>query len=150
MDRYLGRSPALARPQVVRRAVLRILAVVVVLWGVMTALSSSTYSTTVLFTDVGGVGIPPPSRNLDFGDVAAGLELHRTVMLENDGKVDTFVVVFSWGGIRDFLSIDDAFFNLSPGEQHNIDFSVVAPANASPDRHSGRVFVVRIPWWSPF
>jgi len=122
----------------------------VLLWLAVAASAITTYSSTVLFTEGGGIGIPPPFENLDFGDVPRGMPMHRDVILENNGKLDTYIMVFTWGGIRDFLSVDDAFFNLSPGEQRNVDFAVGAPANANLKRYSGRVFVVRLPWWWPF
>ena len=122
----------------------------VVLWLFVAASSISTYSSTVLFTESGGIGIPPPLENLDFGDVPRGLPMHRNVTLDNSGKLDAYVLVFTWGGIRDFLSVDDAFFNMSPGEERNVEFSVQAPSNADPKRYSGRVWVVRLPWWWPF
>jgi len=122
----------------------------VLLWLAVAASAITTYSSTVLFTEGGGIGIPPPFENLDFGDVPRGMPMHRDVILENKGKLDTYIMVFTWGGIRDFLSVDDAFFNLSPGEQRNVGFAVQAPSNANLKRYSGRVFVVRLPWWWPF
>ena len=133
-----------------RLAVLGVVALLVILWGAVAVSSTTTYSTTVLITEGGGIGIPPPFENLDFGDVPRNLEMHRNVMLDNGGKLDTYVLIFSWGGIREFLSIDDAFFNLAPGDGRTVDFSVRAPANAPEERHSGRVFIVRLPWWWPF
>lgn len=142
----------LGQPRVTRwrLAVLGVVALLVILWGAVAVSSTTTYSTTVLITEGGGIGIPPPFENLDFGDVPRNLEMHRNVMLENNGKLDTYVLIFSWGGIREFLSIDDAFFNLAPGDGRTVDFSVRAPANAPEERHSGRVFIVRLPWWWPF
>jgi len=123
---------------------------VVVAWGSVAVSSTTMYSATVLITEEAGIGIPPPFESLDFGDVPRGIPMHRNVILENNGKLDTYVLIFSWGGIRDFLSIDDAFFNIAPGEQHTADFSVRAPANAPSERKSGRVFILRVPWWWPF
>lgn len=122
----------------------------VLLWSGVAVSSVTTYESTVLFTEGGGIGLPPPLETLDFGDVPRGMPMHRNVVLQNSGKFDTYVLVFTWGGIRDFLSVDDAFFNMEPGEEHNIDFNVQAPTNANPKRYSGRVFVVRLPWWWPF
>jgi hypothetical protein len=133
-----------------RLAALGTILLVVLAWGSVAVSSTTMYSSTVLFTQDVGIGIPPPFENLDFGDVPRGLPMHRDVILDNNGKLDTYVLVFSWGGIRDFLSIDDAFFNLSPGEQRTVNFSVRAPENAPEKRYSGRVFIVRLPWWWPF
>lgn len=123
---------------------------VVLAWGSVALSSTTMYSTTVLITEERGIGIPPPFQSLDFGDVPQGMSMHRNVILENDGKLDSYVLIFSWGGIRDFLSIDDAFFNLSPGEERTVDFSVRSPQNAPAERYSGRVFIVRLPWWWPW
>lgn len=152
LARRWPRQLALRRLRLTRfkLAVLGVLGVVFLLWSAVTALSTTTYSTTVLFTEGGGIGIPPPLENLDFGDVPRGMDMHRNVILENNGKLDAFVVVITWGGIRDFLHVDDAFFNLGTREKHNVDFSVYAPANMPESRHSGRVFIVRLPWWWPF
>ncbi len=152
VSRRWPRRLRLGRPRLTgqRLAVLGVLGVVFLLWSAVTVLSTTTYSTTVLFTEGGGIGLPPPFENLDFGDVPAGMEMHRNVILENNGKLDAFVVVIPWGGIRDFFHVDDAFFNMSPGENRNVDFSVYAPANTAEGRHSGRVFILRLPWWWPF
>jgi hypothetical protein len=154
----IGRLPAALRRRLTgwrltrwRLAVLGAVLLVLIAWGAVAVSSTTMYSSTVLFTEAGsGIGIPPPFENLDFGDVSQGMPMHRNVILENNGKLDTYVMVFSWGGIRDFLSIDDAFFNIAPGEQHTVDFSVQAPSNANLKRYSGRVFVVRLPWYWPF
>jgi hypothetical protein len=152
LRKMIRHFPALLRKRVTRwRLIVAGVAFLgVVLWLLVAASSISTYSSTVLFTDSGGIGIPPPFENLDFGDVPRGLPMHRNVTLDNNGKLDTYVLVFTWGGIRDFLSVDDAFFNMSPGETRNMEFSVQAPSNADAKRYSGRVWVVRLPWWWPF
>jgi hypothetical protein len=134
-----------------RLIVLGVLGFILLLWSLVVALSTTTYGTTVLFTEQdNGIGLPPPTESLDFGDVPAGGQMHRNVNLENNGGLDTFVVVIPWGGIRDFFHVDNAFFNIAPGDKHAIDFSVSSPANTPHERHSGRVFIVRLPWWSPF
>ena len=121
----------------------------VLLWLAVAASSITTYSSTVLFTEGGALESHRPSRTLT-STRPRGMPMHRDVILENNGKLDSYVMVFTLGGIRDFLSVDDAFFNLSPGEQRNVDFAVQAPANANLKRYSGRVFVLRLPWWWPF
>jgi hypothetical protein len=139
-------------PRVTRWRLVALGAVLLVVlgWGSVAVSSTTMYSATVLVAEPGsGIGIPPPTESLDFGDVPQGMPMHRNVILENNGKLDSYVLILSWGGIRDFLSIDDAFFNLAPGEQRTVDFSVRAPANAPPERKSGRVFIVRLPWWWP-
>lgn len=143
----------LHRPRITRGRLilLGVFVAILGLWAAVTVLSTSRYSTTVLFADPGtGIGLPPPDQRLDFGDVPAGTAMHRNINLKNSGNLDAFVVVIPWGGIRDFFHVDDAFFNMSPGEEHNVDFSVYAPADSGRQRHSGSVYIVRIPYWWPF
>ena len=148
VSRRWPRPWRLHRPRLTktRVALLSVLFAILALWTAVTILSTSRYTTTVLFDQAGtGIGLPPPENNLDFGDVQAGGGIHRNIDLDNSGSLDTFVVVIPWGGIRDFLHIDDAFFNMSPSNSHTIDFSVNAPIDTSRQRHSGTVYVVRVP-----
>jgi len=131
--------------------VVAVFAALFALWAAVAAASTTVYTTTVLFTQPGsGIGLPPPTESLDFGDVPAGMEMHRNLNLENSGKLDAFVAVITWGGIRDFLHVNDAFFIMDSGERRAVDFSVYAPANTSEHRHSGHVIIVRLPWYWPF
>jgi hypothetical protein len=108
------------------------------------------YSATVLVAEQGGIGIPPPNEELDFGDVSPGLNMSRHMVLKNEGNLDSYVVIISWGSIRDFMGISDAFFHLEPGNEKTVEFKVRPPAGAEAKRYSGRVLVVRVPWWWPF
>jgi hypothetical protein len=140
-------------PRLTRRrlAVLGVAGLLVVVCGAFVISSTSTYSAYVTFRELNVVGIPSLEGDLDFGEVPRDMAMHRTVQLANDGKLNSYVVIFSWGGIRNFLHVDDAFFNLSPGEQRTVDFDVTAPHNATDgQKQSGRVFVLRLPWYWPF
>jgi hypothetical protein len=122
------------------------IALALLLWGFIAVSMVTTYEATVLFTESRSIGLPPPLDNLDFGDVPTGLPMNRKVTFENDGKIDTYMIVISRGGIRDFMSISDAFFNLAPGETKDIEFTAHAPANIPEGRHDGKVYVIRLPW----
>jgi hypothetical protein len=55
-----------------------------------------------------------------------------------------------FGDIRGFLDIQDAFFNLKPGQEREIDMKLTVPSTAQPDKqYNGRVVVTRLPWWAP-
>jgi hypothetical protein len=104
------------------------------------------YSATVLVTGEGAIGLPPPTDELDFGDVSGGLNISRKMTLTNDGQFDSYVVIIVTGGIRDFLSVSDAFFVLDKGEERTVEFKVHPAMNAEQKRYSGHVFIVRMPW----
>ena len=90
-------------------------------------------------------GINPTTERLDFGDLQPGLTETRFVTLEN-GKLPNRVTIIIYGGIRDFLSVDDAFFTMDPNETRRIAFHIAVPSNAETRKHSGRVVIIRTPW----
>lgn len=144
----LGR-PRLTR---LRLAVLGVVVVLLVLWGAVAVASTSIYSAQVLVVEGGGIGIPPPEQ-LDFGDLPVGASSEKKIFFENNGRVPTAVVILEWGGIRDLMGISDAFFVLDPGEEKEVTFRVEPPPSAlsgEEKAYSGKVIVVRIPWWTPW
>jgi hypothetical protein len=122
------------------------IAAILFVWSGVAVSSTTMYSATVLVTGEGGIGLPPPTDTLDFGDVSPGFNMSRKLTLTNDGHFDSYVAIIVTGGIRDFLSVDDAFFVLDKGEERTVEFKVRPPANAGEKRYSGRVFIVRMPW----
>ncbi len=140
-----ARLPRLTRARVV---VAGVVILILLLWGAVIASSTSMYSAQVLVPEGGSIGIPPP-RGLDFGDVPRGASAEKRIQLENQGRLDTYVVVFTWGGIRDLLGVSDAFFNMKPGDERTLTFEASIPISAPQKKYTGRVFVVRLPWWWP-
>ena len=107
------------------------------------------YSATVLVTE-GSHGIAPPGNPFDFGDLPPTASIEHKITLNNDGKLDTYVMIIVSGEIRDFLDIEDAFFNLDPGQEREILVKLTVPGTAEPGkRYDGRVVVTYLPWWSP-
>jgi hypothetical protein len=129
-----------------RLVAIGVIAVIILIWGGVAASSTTMYSATVLVTEDVGIGLPPPTDTLDFGDVSPGFNMTRKLTLNNDGHFDSYVAIIVTGGIRDFLSVDDAFFVLDKGEERTVSFKVSPPVNAEGKRYSGRVFIVRLPW----
>ena len=151
----LGRRwPRRLRPRLPRLrpwqwAITGVLLLLLVLWLSMTAQSTSMYSATVLVTE-SSHGIAPPGNPFDFGDLPPTASIEHKITLENDGKLDTYVMIIVSGEIRDFLEIEDAFFNLEPGQEREILVKLSVPATAEPGkRYDGRVVVTYLPWWSP-
>ncbi|MDO8615492.1 MAG: hypothetical protein Q7T33_07105 [Dehalococcoidia bacterium] len=121
-----------------------------VLWLTAAARSTSTYSASVLVTETRH-GIADPKSLFDFGDLPPTASIDHKLTLKNDGKVDTYVMIGVFGGIRDFLNIEDAFFSLKPGEERQILVKLSLPATAEPGKeYSGRVVITRLPFWAPW
>lgn len=141
--------PRLPRLRPWQWAITAVLALLLVLWLSMTAQSTSMYSATVLVTE-GRHGVPPPGNPFDFGDLPPTASMETKHTFKNDGKFDTYVMIIVSGEIRDFLDIEDAFFNLDPGQEREILVKLSVPATAEPGkRYDGRVVVTYLPWWSP-
>jgi len=151
-ERPRGWRRFLPRPRLTRGRliVLGVLGFVFLIWALVAVRSTSMYEASVFVTGQTGIGLPPPTEELDFGDVSAGLNMSRELTLTNDGQFDSFVVIVAVGGIRDFLHISDAFFVLDRGEEKTVRFQVVVPDGAELKRYSGKVLVFRIPWGVPF
>jgi hypothetical protein len=129
-----------------RLVAIGVIAVMLLVWSGVAVSSTTMYSATVLVKGESAIGLPPPTDTLDFGDVSPGFNMSRRLTLTNDGHFDSYVAIIVTGGIRDFLSVDDAFFVLDKGEERTVEFKVRPPINAEEKRYSGRIFIVRLPW----
>jgi hypothetical protein len=119
------------------------------LWSGAAATSTSIYSARFVVTATTNE-IAPPDALFDFGGLPPTASITHKLILKNEGKFDTYVTIAVFGNIRDFLAVEDAFFNLKPGQEREIDMKLTVPSNAQPDKqYSGRVVVTRLPWWSP-
>ncbi len=149
------RWPRRLRPRLPRLrrwqwAIMAVLLLLLVLWLSMTAQSTSIYSASVLVTETSH-GIAPPGNPFDFGDLPPTASIEHKLTLENDGRMDTYVTIIVFGEIRDFLDIEDAFFNLESGEEREILVKLTVPATAEPGkRYDGRVVLTRLPWGPPW
>ncbi len=138
-------KPRLTR---LRLAVLSIVVLLLVLWGAVAVSSTSIYSAQVVVLDSPAIGVPPP-EGLDFGDIPRGNSAERKITFENNGRIPTAAVIVEWGGIRGLLKISDAFFTLDPGDKKEVAFRAEAPAGGEAKKYSGKVIVLRVPWWWP-
>ena len=149
-----GRLPAPVRTRLAgftrwRIAVLAGILLLMLLWSGAAATSTSIYSAQFLVTATTNT-IAPPDALFDFGGLPPTASITHKLTLKNDGKLNTYVMIMVFGDIRDFLDISDAFFNLKPGQEREIDMKLTVPSTAQPDkRYNGRVVVTRLPWWSP-
>jgi len=119
-------------------------------WSGAAATSTGIYSATVLVTETTH-GIANPNALFDFGDLPPTAAIDHKLTLKNDGKLDTYMMIMVFGDIRDFLDIEDAFFNLKPGQERELLVKLTVPSTAEPGkRYNGRVVVTRLPWWAPW
>ena len=137
------RLPRLRRWQVITLSVLGLLFLV---WASVSISFSSLHSAQMYVVDDRGIGIPPPTEELDFGDVPLGVGMERKLTLENSSPIPTRVAIFAIGGIRDFIEIEDAFFTLGPGDDRTIVLEARSLVGAEPKKYTGRVVVVQTPW----
>jgi hypothetical protein len=140
------RLPRLTRWRI---ALLAGILLLMLLWSGAAVTSTSIYSATLLVTETSH-GVADPDSLFDFGDLPPTASITHKLTLKNDGKLNTYVMIMVFGDIRDFLDIEDAFFNLKPGQEREIDMKLTVPSTAEPGkRYNGRVVVTRLPWWAP-
>jgi len=133
-----------------RITLLAVILLLMLVWSGAAATSTSIYSSTVLITE-STHGIADPKALFDFGDLPPTAGIDHKLTLKNDGKLNTYVTIMVFGDIRDFLDIEDAFFNLKPGQEREILVKLTVPSTAEPGkRYNGRVVVTRLPWWAPW
>ena len=133
-----------------RLALLAGILLAMLLWFGAAASSTSIYSATVLVTE-STHGIAPPGNPFDFGDLPPTASMDNKLIYKNDGRMNTYIMIMVFGDIRDFLDVQDAFFNLKPGEEREILVKLSVPATAEPGkRYNGRVVVTRLPWGLPW
>lgn len=133
-----------------RLALLAGILLLMLLWFGVAATSTSIYSATVLVTETRH-GIADPGALFDFGDLPPTAAIDHKLTLKNDGRLDTYVTIMVFGGIRDFLDVEDAFFNLKSGEERDILVKLSVPSTAEPGKqYDGRVVVTRLPWGLPW
>jgi hypothetical protein len=121
----------------------------VLLWSGAAATSTSIYSAQFVVTATTNE-IAPADALFDFGGLPPTASITHKLTLKNDGKLNTYVMIMVFGNIRDFLDVNDAFFNLKPGQEREVDMKLTVPSTAQPDKqYKGRVVVTRLPWWSP-
>ncbi len=147
LSRLRLRRPRMTR---LRWAVVGVIAVLFVLWVAVAVSSISVYSTQMVVVDGNAIGIPPPDEFLDFGDVPYGGYLERSILFQNNGRIPTAVMILEWGGVRDLVGLSDAFFTLDPGDEKVVTFKARPPASAEAKEYTGKVIVVRVPWWTPW
>lgn len=92
------------------------------------------------------IGLNPTTESLDFGDLARGNRMVRTVILENNSPLPLYAVIVKTGSVSELMEISDNFFTLNPGETKRVEFNAYIPASAEIDHvYDGRVYLVKLP-----
>jgi hypothetical protein len=132
-----------------RKRYILFIAIGVVLVLTITFLFQATtiYNSQVIVKAAGGaIGIAPFTDRIDFGDVPQGQEVGKTLVLENEGAVPNQVIVLVFGGIGDLVKVEPTSFNLEPGESQEVEFRLVMPSSAEPEKkYTGKVIILRFP-----
>jgi hypothetical protein len=94
------------------------------------------------------IGMAPFTDRIDFGDIPAGKEVSKSVVLENAGDGDSNIHVMVWGSIANLVSeLPEAPFVLKAGVTQDLRFKLNMPATAEPGRKfSGKIIIMRLPW----
>ena len=123
------------------------LGALLVLVGTFFVQSMTIYNSQVIAKETGSaIGIAPFTDRIDFGDIPQGAGVGKTLMLENAGTVPNQVIVFVFGNISDLVEIEPSSLSLEPGESRQVEFKLLMPASATPERkYSGKVIVLRLP-----
>lgn len=108
-------------------------------------LNASRYDALVQVIKEDRIGVNPTGEKLDFGDLPRNKDAVRKVTLVSSGSVASFVIVWKYGAISDFLKVSENNFTLKAGETKELEFSVHIPDSADYKYYRGKVTIFRIP-----
>ena len=123
------------------------MAVVLILVGTFLFQSVTRYDSQVIVGERGSaLGINPLQDRIDFGDIPVGQEVTKTLILENLGGVDNYILILVRGGIGDLVKVEPKSFTLKSGERMNVRFNLAMPESAPvAKKFSGKIWVFRLP-----
>ena len=136
------------RPRTWKHKALYVGAFVLFLFALFIWRTSDSFTAVVVVTpesNTVGIGVPTDEM-LDFGELPAGGAASTAIIVQNEGRIPNRIFVIPFGGIRQFIKLDDAFFLLKRREAQVVGVSAVIPVTASEGEYSGRVIVIRVPW----
>lgn len=109
--------------------------------------NAARYDAVVQVIEDDRLGVNPTGERLDFGDLPRDKDAVRIVTLANNSpyKVSSFVMVWKYGEIQDFMDISRNNFALAPGETEKLEFRVHIPNSAEFKNYRGKVIIFQIP-----
>ena len=91
------------------------------------------------------VGINPTSDRLDYGDLPKGKRLSRSIVIENNGNINIYVIVLKTGSISEIIKISRNNFVLNSGDKEKIELPLELPISADKNKYDGRIIIFKIP-----
>ncbi|OGE74430.1 MAG: hypothetical protein A3I07_00745 [Candidatus Doudnabacteria bacterium RIFCSPLOWO2_02_FULL_42_9] len=107
--------------------------------------NAAKYEALVQVIEEDKIGVNPTGERLDFGDLPRDKSAVRTVTLESKGNTATYVMVWKFGAISDFMKVNKNYFTLEPGQTERLEFNVHIPNSAEYKYYKGKVWVFQIP-----
>jgi K+-transporting ATPase A subunit len=144
-DFFFGPQVSQTRKKSWGKIILWIILVLVLMLAVVQYMNAAKYEALVQVISENKIGVNPTDKRLDFGDLPRDKSATRTVTLKSGGKTDSFVVVWTLGGINDLMKVNKNNFTLKAGTTEKLEFSVYVPNSAENKYYRGRVVIFQIP-----
>ena len=107
--------------------------------------NAAKYSALVQVIAEDKIGVNPTGERLDFGDLPRNKSAVRTVTLESKGNTGSYIIIWKYGAISDFINISKNYFTLSPHTTEKLEFTVHTPNSADYKYYKGQVIIFQIP-----
>lgn len=91
------------------------------------------------------VGINPTSDKLDYGDLPKGKRMSRSIIIENNGDMNIYVMILKTGNISELIEISKNNFVLNSGDNEKIELPLELPISANKDKYDGKIIIFKIP-----
>ena len=123
-----------------------IIGAIIVLLIVVQCVNAAKYRMVVNVVEGENVmGVNPLADKLDFGDLSRNNGMTRYVTMKSEGGVETYVMVWKFGGIADLVKLNKNNFVLKSGEEVKLAFEIQIPPSAEVKKYSGWTVIFRIP-----
>ena len=131
--------------KIVKKIIIGIL-IIIVLFVVVQIVNAAKYKMVVNVVEGENVmGVNPLADKLDFGDLSRNNGMTRYVTMKSEGGVETYVMVWKFGGIADLVKLNKNNFVLKSGEEVKLAFEIQIPPSAEVKKYSGWTVIFRIP-----
>jgi hypothetical protein len=107
--------------------------------------NAAKYSALVQVIKEDRIGVNPTGNALDFGDLPKNKSAVRTVSISSGGNTPSYIMIWKFGGISDFVTISKNNFTLAPHSNEKIEFTVNIPNSANYQYYKGNVIIFQIP-----
>jgi len=127
-----------------RRVILVLILLVLVVIAVQ-IINAAKYSALVQVIKEDRIGVNPTGERLDFGDLPHNKDAVRTVSLSSGGDTASYIIIWKFGDISDFIKISKNYFTLAPHTMEQLEFTAHIPNSADYKYYKGTVVIFQIP-----